>query len=123
MADLITAASMLNRVAMDPLSDGGGPDGAGRGNLSMLAMPQAPSIGGASAGEGPFAAVLEDAVKRVEGFQADSRSSIQAFLSGADVDLHQVALSVQKAETSFELFTEVRNKVVQAYQEIMRTQV
>jgi flagellar hook-basal body complex protein FliE len=93
--------------------------------VSMLARPSldAPSPDGASASTGPFQTVLAEAVNRVQSFQAASQGSIAQFLDGADVDLHQVALDVQKAETSFELFAEVRNKVVQAYQEIMRLQV
>ena len=72
---------------------------------------------------GAFQSVFAEAVQRVQNFQATSQATIGEFLAGADVDLHQVAITVQKAETSFELFAEVRNKVVQAYQEIMRMQV
>ena len=72
---------------------------------------------------GAFQSVFAEAVQRVQDFQATSQATIGEFLAGADVDLHQVAITVQKAETSFELFAEVRNKVVQAYQEIMRMQV
>jgi len=67
--------------------------------------------------------VLAEAVDRVQAYQSTSQASIGQFLDGADIDLHQVALNVQKAETAFELFSEVRNKVVQAYQEVMRLQV
>jgi flagellar hook-basal body complex protein FliE len=44
-------------------------------------------------------------------------------LSGQPEELHSVVLNVQRAQLEFELFLEVRNKVVQAYQEIMRMQV
>jgi flagellar hook-basal body complex protein FliE len=91
---------------------------------ASVALSPGTSVSGASAGEtSPFSAVLAEAVGRVQSYEATSQTSIAQFLDGADIDLHQVALNVQKAETSFELFSEVRNKVVQAYQEIMRLQV
>ena len=89
-----------------------------------VAMLESPAGATAGAEAGPnFQAVLAEAVGRVQSYQAASQNTIAEFLNGADVDLHQVALGVQKAETAFELFSEVRNKVVQAYQEIMRLQV
>jgi flagellar hook-basal body complex protein FliE len=96
--------------------------------VSMVAAPVmdggAIGLDAASLGEtNSFQAVLAEAVDRVQNYQATSQASIAQFLDGADVDLHQVALNVQKAETTFELFAEVRNKVVQAYQEMMRLQV
>jgi flagellar hook-basal body complex protein FliE len=39
------------------------------------------------------------------------------------VELHSTVLAAQKAELSFEMFLQMRNKVVQAYQEIMRSQI
>jgi len=95
--------------------------------LAQVPMLEAPASGAALSGEGAepsaFQSVLAEAVGRVQSYQAASQDTIAQFLNGADVDLHQVALGVQKAETTFELFSEVRNKVVQAYQEIMRSQV
>jgi flagellar hook-basal body complex protein FliE len=94
--------------------------------VSMLESPASLSTGGAVPGAGDansFQAVFAEAIDRVQAYQDTSQATIGQFLDGADIDLHQVALNVQKAETAFELFAEVRNKVVQAYQEIMRLQV
>jgi len=55
--------------------------------------------------------------------QKSAEAEIGRFLRGEGVDLHQVALAQQQAQLSFELFLQVRNKVVQAYQEIMRMQI
>ena len=74
-------------------------------------------------GQGAFEAVLADAVGRVEQFRRDAGQSVEAFLSGEDEDLHRVITQVQRAELAFEMFLEVRNKVVQAYQEVMRMQL
>ena len=45
------------------------------------------------------------------------------FLLGENEELHKVAAATQQAELSFDLFLQVKNKVVQAYQEIMRMQL
>ena len=85
-------------------------------------QPLAPRGGGA-AKPGEFQSLLADAVQRVEQYRADATLSTERFLAGDGEDLHQVALATQKAELAFEYFLQARNKVVQAYQEVMRMQV
>jgi flagellar hook-basal body complex protein FliE len=72
---------------------------------------------------GGFASALRDAVEQVNQLQQQSGVEIQRFLTGEGEDLHQTALAVQKADLAFEMLLQVRNKVVDAYQEIMRIQV
>jgi len=59
----------------------------------------------------------------VEAFGQDATSSVQRFLSGEGEELHSTILATQRAELAFEMFQQVRNKVVSAYQEIMRMQM
>ena len=70
-----------------------------------------------------FRDTLSEAVRQVEGFRHDADTKVGNFLAGEGEDLHTVALATQRAELSFELFQQVRNKVLQAYQEVMRMQV
>jgi flagellar hook-basal body complex protein FliE len=70
-----------------------------------------------------FKSVFTEAVSQVESFQNNAQASISKFLSGEGEELHQVAVKTQQAELSFDLFMQVRNKVVSAYQEVMRMQV
>jgi flagellar hook-basal body complex protein FliE len=72
---------------------------------------------------GGFQAVLFDAIGQVNKFQQDSQTAIGKFLSGEDEEVHKVALATQQAELSLDLFLQVRNKVVSAYQEVMRMQM
>lgn len=77
-----------------------------------------------SAGEaGGFAEALSDAISRVENYRAHADKTVNQFLTGQDEELHKVAVATQQAELSFDLFLQVKNKVVQAYQEIMRMQL
>lgn len=70
-----------------------------------------------------FPQLFAQAVERVEAAHQDSQQKIDKLLRGEDQELHEVALSAQRAEVSLEYFMQVRNKVVQAYQEIMRMQM
>jgi flagellar hook-basal body complex protein FliE len=70
-----------------------------------------------------FQRILAGAANQVETTRADANLRIQNFLNGENEELHQVVLATQQAEISLELFQQVRNKVVQAYSEIMRMQM
>jgi flagellar hook-basal body complex protein FliE len=82
-----------------------------------------PAAGLAAKPAGGFGSVLADAIGRVNQAQQNSQSSIDKFLSGEDEEVHKVALATQQASLSFDLFLQVRNKVVSAYQEVMRMQM
>src|SRR5258708_30275390 len=77
---------------------------------------------GASGG-GAFRDVLSSAIQSVEGLGRNASSSVERFLSGEGEELHTTLLATQRAELSFDLFLQMRNKVVSAYQEIMRMQM
>jgi flagellar hook-basal body complex protein FliE len=72
---------------------------------------------------GEFKNVLETAIQHVEQFRNDANVKVEKFLSGETEELHSAALAVQKADLAFDLGLQVRNKVVEAYQEIMRMQM
>ena len=67
--------------------------------------------------------MFANAINNVESLGKDADTKIGNFLAGEGEELHNVIISTQKADLSFELFQQVRNKVVQAYQEVMRMQM
>ena len=75
------------------------------------------------AGGGAFQEALSSAIRNVEAIGHNASASVERFLSGEGEELHTVALSAQRAEMALELFLQARNKVVNAYQEIMRMQM
>ena len=87
------------------------------------AIPSLAPTTGAAGAEAGFGSVLADAIGRVEQFQQNAETSIAKFLSGGDEEVHKVALATEQASMSFDLFLQVRNKVVSAYQEVMRMQM
>ena len=80
-----------------------------------------PSFGAGKPGE--FQKVLESTIQTLQSTQNDASQAVQSFLTGETEDLHTTALATQRAEIAFELGLQVRNKVVSAYQEIMRMQM
>jgi flagellar hook-basal body complex protein FliE len=69
-----------------------------------------------------FGSVLKGAIQNVNQLQTDANQNIEQFLQG-NGELHNVALATQRAEMAFDLGMQVRNKVVSAYQEIMKMQL
>jgi flagellar hook-basal body complex protein FliE len=78
--------------------------------------------GGASQ-PGAFQQVLEGTIGTLEGLNNNAGAAVQKFLSGQNEDLHTVVLATQQSEMAFQLGLQVRNKVVSAYQEIMKMQL
>ena len=72
---------------------------------------------------GEFRGVLEGAINSVEKTGAQAQQAVSNFLSGSGEELHAAILATQRADLAFELGLQVRNKVVAAYQEVMRLQM
>jgi flagellar hook-basal body complex protein FliE len=72
---------------------------------------------------GAFQNVLNGAIQTIESANTDATVAVQKFLTGENEELHTAALAVQKATITFDLGLQVRNKVVDAYQQIMQMQV
>ena len=91
--------------------------------VNSISMPDPLRPPGASGGSGAFRDVLSSAIQTVEAAGNHASASVERFLSGEGEELHTTVLATQQAELSFELFMQARNKVVSAYQEIMRMQM
>ena len=91
--------------------------------LGSIHSPLSTALQPLKTGNSQFGAVFKDAVASVENFRRDASQKVDQLLNGESEDLHNVLLATQKAELAFELFQQVRNKVVQAYQEVMRMQI
>lgn len=72
---------------------------------------------------GGFDGMLGQFVESVNRKQLEAGQAVNSLLSGQDVPLHRVMIASEEASISFQLMVEVRNKVLEAYQELMRMQV
>jgi flagellar hook-basal body complex protein FliE len=84
------------------------------------ASPLAPSSGG---GDVSFKDVLGSAINQVETSRNDANQAVDKFLSGEGDDLHSTILATQRADLELQMFLQVRNKIVSAYQEVMKMQM
>ena len=68
-----------------------------------------------------FETLLKDAVHKVNTVQNEAEKAIQELASGGDIT--NAVIAMEKADLSFQVMIEVRNKLISAYEEIMRLQV
>jgi flagellar hook-basal body complex protein FliE len=90
----------------------------------LLGGPQAKPASTPGAQGGEFAQQLMDVLKDVNASQLDSHSKQEDLITGRKpIEVQDVMISMEKANTSMQLTMAVRNKMLEAYQEIERLQV
>jgi flagellar hook-basal body complex protein FliE len=70
-----------------------------------------------------FESTLGQLVSEVNGKQVAANQAVTGLMSGQNVSLHQAMITMEEASVSFQLMVEVRNKLLESYQELMRMQV
>jgi flagellar hook-basal body complex protein FliE len=88
--------------------------------LAGLAKPQAQQP---AAGAEGFKESLAKTVNEIDQLQTEADRAIQAMSVGEPKDVHEVMIAMEKAGISLRLMVQVRNKIITAYEEIMRLQV
>jgi flagellar hook-basal body complex protein FliE len=71
---------------------------------------------------GKFLETLQQSMEEVESAQGDATTQVAQLLNGQGADLHSAMIAVEKADLSFQLMMQVRNKIVQAYQTMSNMQ-
>lgn len=82
-----------------------------------------PGITGTQPSDDAFSKTLNNFVQEVNSKQAAAGDAVSRLQSGGDVSLHQAVIAMEEANVSFQLMVEVRNKLLEGYQEIMRMQI
>jgi flagellar hook-basal body complex protein FliE len=80
-------------------------------------------LGEVPPGTKPFADVLREQVSEVNALQNEADQSIGDLVTGKSDDIHATMIALQKADVSFRLLMAVRNKLLDAYDEVMRMQI
>jgi flagellar hook-basal body complex protein FliE len=70
-----------------------------------------------------FSDILRDSVDKVNLYQTQADTAVKEMIAGRSKNIHETMLSVERADTSLKLMMQVRNKILDAYREIMRMQV
>lgn len=70
-----------------------------------------------------FGKMLSESIEKVNQYQADSDRAVKELVAGRNKNIHETMLTMERADTSLKLMMQVRNKVLEAYREIMKMQV
>jgi len=70
-----------------------------------------------------FMDILKDSIQKVNELQVEADKAIAELATGKNRDIARTMIAVEKASIAFQMMTQIRNKIVEAYQEIMRMQV
>ena len=94
-------------------------------SVAGLGGPEGPKKvpGSESGAAGSFAAALKSSLTEVNKMQQQADAAISALATGDKVSMHETMIAMEQADVSFRLMMQVRNKIVEAYQEILRMQV
>jgi flagellar hook-basal body complex protein FliE len=106
---------------MTPISSIGSPSVLPPLTQAGAGLPPASEVGTSAPSQG-FGEMLQGLVSSVDAKQAQADKITQSVLMGDTGQLHQSVLAMQEASVSFSLMVEVRNKLVESYQELMRMQ-
>jgi flagellar hook-basal body complex protein FliE len=87
------------------------------GDIGLGASGNATRQGGAS-GDSEFMKTLHNAMDQVGQLQSEADGKVAQLLTGNGQDVHSAMIAVEKASLAFQMMVQVRNKIVQAYQQV-----
>ena len=85
-------------------------------------LPTSPTVPSTSGSAGGFGATLKNAISQVNDLSDNKDQQVADLLQGGHGDVHNVMIAVEKADIAFQLMMQVRNKIVNAYQEVSKLQ-
>lgn len=78
---------------------------------------------GPGAGTTTFSDILRDSVSKVNEYQTQADTAIKELIAGRSKNIHETMLTIERADSALKLAMSVRNKILDAYKEVMRMQV
>jgi flagellar hook-basal body complex protein FliE len=94
----------------------------GIGGAAAAVLEQARQAAQTPATEAPFSGVLRSMMEQSNSMETKADDAVSGLMNGSGVELHDAMIATQKADMSFELALQVRNKAVAAYQQMMSMQ-
>jgi flagellar hook-basal body complex protein FliE len=107
---------MVNAMSSLAAASANWPSFTGAGGAASSPMAQQ------AAAPAPFADLITDAVGQVDQLESQASAAVSGLMTGAGVDVHEAMIATQKADAAFEMALAVRNKAVQAYQQVIGMQ-
>lgn len=112
----------LNGVA-NFASDLGKIDGGTGSEARALKEMKAEGLPTPVGGAGSFSQMLTESIDKVNTHQVQADSAIKELVAGRSKNIHETMLTIERADASLKMMMNVRNKILDAYKEIMRMQV
>jgi flagellar hook-basal body complex protein FliE len=124
MNPMSAVASALSSISGSALSASNlsGSSLSGSSLLGQDGLPSFSLTAAPAAAPTPFSDLLTDAVGQVSQLEDQAHTAVSGLMSGSGVDVHQAMIATEKASMAFELALAVRNKAVQAYQQVIGMQ-
>ncbi len=92
-------------------------------NAQPLDLPKAAATRQADSSDSGFAKLLKEQIVKADHLQKEADFATERMLAGEDVELHQAMLATEQAELAMQLVLQIRNKLLEAYQELSRMQI
>ena len=92
------------------------------GTSGLAGIGSAVQNSAAQSGKTPFSDLMNDAVGEVSRLQDQAQQAMVGLMTGSGIEVHQAMIATEKASMAFELSLAVRNKAIQAYQQVMGMQ-
>jgi flagellar hook-basal body complex protein FliE len=73
--------------------------------------------------KGSFSEIIRESIKKVMDIEKEASAEAEKLIKNETPDLHNVMIAIEKADLTFQLMMQLRNKIISAYEEIMRMQV
>jgi len=114
----------MDSIKIDQLSNyiQGNPEFAGS-KRNTITKNDLVGIAETAKGSGQFSDMLQQSLAKVNQDQVEADSAIKELIAGRTKNIHETLLTVERADASLKLMMQVRNKILDAYKEIMRMQV
>lgn len=114
----------MNSIQIDQLSNfiKGNPEFSGS-NKTQISKNDLSGISETPQGAGNFSQMLQESLEKVNNDQVEADTAIKELIAGRTKNIHETLLTVERADASLKLMMQVRNKILDAYKEIMRMQV
>jgi flagellar hook-basal body complex protein FliE len=81
------------------------------------------AAGGSEKAKTSFADTLKESINKVTQLEKEATTEAEKLAKMESQDLHTAMIAIEKADVSFQLMMQIRNKIINAYEEIMRMQV
>jgi flagellar hook-basal body complex protein FliE len=98
-------------------------NGIGRIGPGDLGLPQPGAAPAPAPGAPDFGRILDESLGEVNKLQVQADQAVEALAKGEGISLHETMIALEQADLSFRLMMQVRNKIVDAYREILSMQV